>query len=205
MTFWRHVVRIISKYSKLDSEEVEYYLVKRDKYAELADLTYNIDNIWDMVGEIFKLVRELNYSKKNYYADIELNNVIVEMRNLHGSLLNLIKGFEECIHRTMNVYAKLTVELLPSIEKKKIAPSRFGMKYSDKIIGYALRTNKDIVCVEVFPTYISRKLWIDIFHSVLAYIIFSKELLSSRERSSMEHLLESTKTKNLILQKICFN
>jgi len=187
----RRIVSIISKYTGLDAETISRHLEEYGLHYVLAKRTEDAD-VEGMTREIMEFLKgcvvegKLEEAERSVYrVSRELDEIVAEM-NRH------LRMIEDLYYRARDLAERLREEALWGVRERICTPESFGIKYRENIIGYSLLRDGKIVCTEIMPTSISRRLWTGIFQSIILYIMYYKstERPKTEPRTTREKLLD---------------
>mgnify|MGYP000002773468 CR=1 FL=1 len=212
-TILRRIVSVISKYTNISTEIISEHLRGPRKHYILARKTMNI-NIAGLLREILNIVSNVDIHREAYNEpEKEIENLRREISEIRRHVLRYLEEVEALYSRIIGIGNRIRKDIIQRLGKRICRPEYFGIRYREDIIGYSVSKNGKTICVEIMPTNITEKLWIEIFRSIILYIIVggrgkTKRVLE-RPKTTKEKLdrytLTIRETKNKIATEIQSN
>ena len=204
----RGIISIISKYSGVSAETILDHLTAPKGHYPLARLTTNMHRMLDMIKEVRSLVER--YLDKRNIDEVEeaIGNIKKEYEGISNQIFEHLRTIRQLLSELYALESKL-MEKVMKIREKICTPEAFGIKYREDIIGYSLSRNGEPICIEIFPSHISRRLFVGLFQSMLLYIMYHEggkrketEPKTTTERLLDKYMLTISETKDRIQAKI---
>ena len=190
-TILRRTISIISKHTGLDKGEVSRHLEEYGLHRVLAEKTADID-VYGMTREIMELMKK--HEVREGYEKIRgrMDRIHGELDEIARSINRYLRRIEDLYHRAKELMRRLRDETLWGLRESICTPESFGIEYREDIIGYSLLRDGKIVCTEIMPANIPKKLWTGIFQSIILYIMYHRdgERIDKGHKTTTEKLLD---------------
>lgn len=186
-TILRRIISVISKYTNMSVEVIFEYLEKPGEHRILARKTMGID-IPRMLREILDIVSSVGV-RREIYDELERDaeRLHKEIREIRRQILGYLEEIEALYSRALSIESRLGRDIIWELGKRICKPEYFGVEYKEEAIGYSVSKNGRVICVEMMPTNMTKKLWTEIFQSIILYIVVGSEV-------GTERMLEEPKT-----------